>query len=85
MQQSGMSISFEQAAEDWSSRHAAEWRSARQAKLLEQQRLEIMKHKWIESEKARRDLGRDAVMDWITKYAAQWRTWYETELENHDK
>jgi hypothetical protein len=36
---------------------------------LELQRREIERYKWIESEKAGRDLGMDAVIDWILKYA----------------
>ena len=36
---------------------------------LEIQGKEIERHKWIESEKAGRDLGTDAVIDWILKYA----------------
>ncbi|MFH0825331.1 MAG: hypothetical protein V2B18_21480 [Pseudomonadota bacterium] len=40
------------------------------SKYLELQQKEIDKHKWIESEKAGRDLGAEAVMDWISKYAA---------------
>lgn len=36
---------------------------------LEIQRREIERHKWIESEKAGRDLGMDAAIDWILKYA----------------
>ena len=36
---------------------------------LDSQTREIERHKWIESEKAGRDLGVDAVIDWIQKYA----------------
>lgn len=36
---------------------------------LEQQNKEIERHKWLESEKAGRDLGEEAVIDWIMKYA----------------
>jgi hypothetical protein len=36
---------------------------------LEIQSREIERHKWIESEKAGRDLGMDAAIDWILKYA----------------
>ncbi len=36
---------------------------------LKLQTLEIERHKWIESEKAGKDLGMDAVIDWILKYA----------------
>ena len=53
----------------------AAWRQ-RQNRLhqeLEEQWREIMKHKWIQSEKAGRDLGTQAIMDWIKTYAADWR------------
>lgn len=30
-------------------------------------------HKWIESEKAKRDLGEEALQDWVLKYAAKYR------------
>lgn len=36
---------------------------------LDRQSSEIERHKWIESEKAGRDLGAEAVIDWIIKYA----------------
>ena len=32
------------------------------------EREEILKHKWIESEKAQRDLGGAALVDWILRY-----------------
>lgn len=34
---------------------------------------EIARHKWIESEKAGRDLGQEAMLDWIHRYAASFR------------
>ncbi len=38
------------------------------------QREEIMKHKWIESEKAGHDIGYEqALTDWIHKHKAKWR------------
>jgi len=38
------------------------------------EREEILKHKWIESEKAGRDIGFEwALTDWIVKYRAKWR------------
>ncbi len=40
-------------------------------KFLEMQAREIDRHKWIESEKAGRDLGYEAVLDWIMKHAHQ--------------
>ena len=36
---------------------------------LKLQALEIERYKWIESEKAGKDLGMDAAIDWILKYA----------------
>ena len=34
---------------------------------------EILKHKWIESEKAGRDIGfEQALIDWITKHRIGW-------------
>ena len=35
---------------------------------------EILRHKWIESEKAGRDIGFEAALvDWITKHRSGWR------------
>ena len=40
---------------------------------------EIRRHKWIESERAGRDLGNAAVLDWIQKYSPAFRR-YVTEV-----
>ena len=38
------------------------------------EREEILKHKWIESEKAGHDIGFEkALLDWIVKYRSSWR------------
>ena len=38
------------------------------------EREEILKHKWIESEKAGFDIGFErALLDWIVKYRSNWR------------
>jgi|LSQX01.2.fsa_nt_gb hypothetical protein len=75
----GTEVSFQEALEDWDQHHALRWREERQREYLMLQREEIQRHKWIESEKARRDLGAQAVLDWIGTYAESWRTWYEQE------
>jgi len=37
------------------------------------ERIEILRHKWIESEKVGYDIGFEhALMDWIVKYRAAW-------------
>jgi len=47
-------------------------------RFLEDQLEEMLRHKYIESEKACRDLGPDALLDWIKKYAARYRMqWIE--------
>lgn len=38
------------------------------------EREEILKHKWIESEKAGSDIGFEkALLDWIVKHRSNWR------------
>ena len=38
------------------------------------EREEILKHKWIESEKAGADIGFEkALLDWIVRYRSNWR------------
>lgn len=38
------------------------------------EREEILRHKWIESEKAGHDIGFErALLDWIVKYRSNWR------------
>jgi hypothetical protein len=38
------------------------------------ERAEILKHKWIESEKAGKDIGFEkALLDWIMKHRSNWR------------
>lgn len=41
--------------------------------LMKAEMHEMEVHKWIESEKAGRDLGDEAVKDWIDKHAAAFR------------
>ena len=43
-------------------------------KEFQAEREEILKHKWIESEKAGRDIGFErALTDWIIKHRSKWR------------
>lgn len=38
------------------------------------EREEILKHKWLESEKAGRDIGfENALISWVVHHRAQWR------------
>lgn len=48
------------------------------------EREEILKHKWIESEKAGHDIGFEkALLDWIVKYRASWRERRQKENQLH--
>ncbi len=80
----GREVSIDAALADWLEHHAVKWREKRQAAYLAMQRDEINRHKWIESEKADRDLGSAAVMDWIAQYGAAWRTWFDEEFDGVD-
>ena len=45
------------------------------------EREEILRHKWIESEKAGSDVGFEkALLDWIVKHRSAWRSQRQREL-----
>ncbi len=47
------------------------------------EREEILKHKWIESEKAGSDIGFEkALLDWIMKHRSNWRDKRKGEFRN---
>jgi hypothetical protein len=45
--------------------------------FLLHQKEEIEKYKWIESQKAGKDLGEQAIMEWVAKFAEKYRKEYE--------
>lgn len=71
--EAGRDVGMEYAVSHWLQYHAAQWRHERLRQEMTAQWSEIQKHKWIESERAGRDLGDHAVIDWIRKHAADWR------------
>jgi len=76
-QRAGHDVGFEAALEDWIEHHAAVWRKRRQEHMLSLQRAEIAKYRWLRSEEAKRDVGREAGIEWVQRHAAAWRKWYE--------
>lgn len=47
------------------------------------EREEILRHKWLESEKAGHDIGFEAALvDWIMKHRSGWRKAYLRSLES---
>jgi hypothetical protein len=50
------------------------------------EREEILRHKWIESEKAGHDIGFEkALLDWIVKYRSEWRSKRQRTVDNGEK
>ena len=48
-------------------------------------REEILKHKWIESEKAGYDIGFErALVDWNVKYSHDWYKWMKEQREKRE-
>jgi hypothetical protein len=70
-------VSIDECRDHWARHHAEAWRRKRQEVMLAHQREEMLRYKWLQSEKAQHDVGKDAFMDWIRQYAAQWRKWYD--------
>ena len=49
------------------------------------EREEILKHKWIESQKAGYDIGFErALLDWIVKYRTGWRRHRKNQLSSNN-
>jgi len=83
-ERAGHDVGITKSVEDWLLNHSARWRKERLQKELADQAKEIMKHKWIESEKAGTDLGDSAAIDWVRKHAAEWRSWREKSSQPDD-
>ena len=50
------------------------------------EREEILRHKWIESEKAGYDIGFErALTDWIIKHRAKWRKCRQQQLQQQQQ
>jgi len=77
-EKAGYDVGMNHAIEDWLKNHARGWRRERIVKDNKDQIREIKKHKWIESEKAGRDLGNQAALDWVVNHAENWRRHRET-------
>jgi hypothetical protein len=46
--------------------------------INEEQKRQIAIHRWIESEKAGRDLKEEAEIDWVNRFASSFRNWAKT-------
>ena len=75
------SKNMEPAAKADSNKNFAARSSLYQEFLAE--RDEILRHKWIESEKAGRDIGFErALLDWIRKHRDKWRRSRDKDLSH---
>lgn len=54
-------------------------RNDRTAEFLKDEKKEIEKYKWIQSEKAHYDLGEESCHEWVHRYAAKYREEWEKE------
>jgi hypothetical protein len=79
--EAGLNVGMAYAIAHWLVYYAPAWRHERLRRDLEDQWMEIEKHKWIESERAGTDLGYHAAMDWIKKHAANWLRRRQENLE----
>ena len=61
------------------------FKKTRLYQVLCAEKAEILRHKWIESEKAGRDIGFDsAVIDWSVNHRAAWRRAYVARFAAED-
>ena len=70
----GITVSIDEAIEDFVRNHRHQWRQEKLHQDIKKQIQEMEKHLWCRSEKAGYDIGRTAaVEEWIRNYAAAWR------------
>ncbi len=74
-QEEGREISIEEAIVDFLINYEDDYLKCKQSEDTAQQNDEIMKYKWIESEREGRDIGEEtAAMEWVEKYGSIWRS-----------
>lgn len=69
-------VGWDFAVADWKINHQKAWREHRRKKHeqdLARQQKKIDDYKWLESEKAGKDLGHKAEQHWVDEYADIWR------------
>ncbi len=73
-QEEGREVSIEEAIVDFLINYEDDYLKCKQSEDVAQQNDEIMKYKWIESEREGRDIGEEtAAMEWVEKYGSIWR------------
>jgi len=75
----GREISLEDAITHFIEHYELDWMREKQRRDLTEQRHEIDKHKYLQSEKEGRDIGKArAAEEWCEKYAPIWRAEHES-------
>ncbi|MFH1475969.1 MAG: HPr family phosphocarrier protein [Verrucomicrobiota bacterium] len=75
----GIEVSLEEAIEHFVEHYELDWMREKQRGDLAEQRREIEKHKYLQSEKEGRDIGKArAAEEWCDKYAPIWRAEHES-------
>ena len=82
-QKEGREVQLEEAIVDFLIDYEADFLKRKQTEDVAQQNDEIMKYKWIESEREGHDIGEEtAAMEWIEKYGSIWRAERESLEKN---
>lgn len=75
----GIPVSLEEAIKHFIEHYELDWMREKQRRDLTEQRYEIEKHKYLQSEKEGRDIGKArAAEEWCAKYAPIWRSEHES-------
>lgn len=75
----GVTVSLEEAIKHFVEHYEFDWLREKQRRDMTAQRQEIEKHKYLQSEKEGRDIGKArAAEEWCAKYAPIWRAEHES-------
>jgi hypothetical protein len=82
-QREGREVTLEEAIVDFLINYEADYLRGKQLEDCKEQREEIQKYKWIESEREGCDIGDEkAAEEWINKYSSLWRAEKESLEKN---
>ncbi len=74
----GREASVQEVLLSWESGLGSDWRRDKMRRDCADQYQEILRHKWLLSENAGRDVGEEfAARDWVLRHARAWRCWRE--------
>lgn len=58
----------------------------REREIMQEEKREILRHKWLESEKAGKDIGFEkALLDWKVNHWQKWLSWFKEQMDIRDR